>query len=288
MPIAFWAKRRRMRLWTFLLSLLLLSVPRPAFADRFLLDYDAAVFGVLSLGDVTLDVSAVGKSYVARANLRSRGLLRLFDRTALEASASGAIEASGVAWTHYDLDHSYARKRRVIAMRRTPIGAVTASITPNYREWGEPPATDAQKQESRDPLSSLVAMAVDIRRSGLCVGRYPTFDGRFRYDLVLDGGKTARFRSRSYSGSVLRCDLRYEPVAGFNPKNENERRRYPEGEIWFALDVGESLAPPVRALIPLPLGKAGLSLSGLRQARLEVSPPLTASTLPDNDSVGDR
>lgn len=242
----------------------------PAYADRFALEYDGNLFGIAPLGGVTFDISAGHDDYDVKATLRTGGLLRLFERTDIVARTEGRIENGSVRWERYDLDHTYSGKHRVTSMQLSPDGVFSAQITPNYRDWGAPPATDEDRLTSRDPLSSLAAMSVDVARTRRCEGAYATFDGLTRYDLVLSGGEVRRFNGGGYEGPALRCRMRYVQLRGFNPVNENERRRQPEGEIWFALADNSSIAPPVRTLIPTPFGRAGIHLRKWRRASVDV------------------
>jgi hypothetical protein len=246
------------------------ALVQEAHAERYSLEFRGAVFGILPLGEIRLDIDTDAEGYRAMARLDSSGLLDLFERTNLVAEADGAMGPDGVSWRTYALDHRYSRKHRTIQMRNTE-GGVAAEIAPTYPVWGDPPATDEQKRAARDPLSSLVAMSADVGRTRACEGDYLTFDGRFLYRLVLHGGETRRFSEAGYEGEALRCRLRYVPVAGFEPQDGGRRRRFPEGEIWFGLVPGASIAPPVRALTPLPVGHAGLTLTRFTQPRIEIA-----------------
>lgn len=250
----------------------LLWMSDPARADRYLLDYRGAVFGVFSLGAVTLDINVADGRYQVRADLQSRGLLSLFEPTDLTANADGFVTQAGVVdWRAYSLDHHYSRKHRLVEMRRGE-GRLDVSITPNYREWGDPPASAHQRMNSRDPLSSLIAMSVSVARTRRCAGDYDTFDGRFHYRLELRPGRyRERLRDGGYDGPVMQCRLRYIPVAGFERRDGGRRNRIPVGEIWFALIEGAPFAPPVRAFTPLPIGRAGLNLRRIirPEARVE-------------------
>ncbi|KAF0182265.1 MAG: DUF3108 domain-containing protein [Hyphomonadaceae bacterium] len=242
----------------------------PAHADRFALEYDGNLFGIAPLGGVTFDISTGPEDYDVKATLRTGGLLRLFERTDIVARTEGRIENGSVRWERYDLDHTYSGKRRVTAMQRSHDGLFSAQITPIYRDWGSPPATDEDRRTARDPLSSLAAMSVDVARTRRCEGAYATFDGLTRYDLVLSGGEVRRFDGGGYEGPALRCRMRYVQLRGFNPVNENQRRRQPEGEIWFALAENSNVAPPVRTVIPTPFGRAGIHLRKWRRASVDV------------------
>ncbi len=262
-----------MRIRFLLTALMAALCATPAHADRFALEYDGDWLGFAPLGGARLDIAVGDTTYDATATIRSGGLLRLFERTNLLAAATGVVTPTGVRWRRYDLDHSYSRKRRVTSMRLGDGDAFRALITPNYRVWGTPPASDAEKRASRDPLSSLVAMSADVARTQACAGSYPTFDGRFRYDLVLSDGSRGNYDKGGYDGPVLKCRMRYVPVAGYDTRNENERRRLPEGDIWFALVADSNIAPPVRVAMPAPVGSAVINLKKWRRAFVTVLEP---------------
>lgn len=244
----------------FLLLAAFLACASPAAADRFVLRYDGRALGVLSIGDIAVDVDVSADSYEIATRLRSRGLLDWFEPTQLSAHAAGAIAGGAVRWRSYDLDHRYSRKERSIALRAGADGAVEATIEPNFSAWGEPPANDEHRRASRDPLSSVVAMAIDVGQSRRCEGAYPTFDGRFHYVLELSGGSIDAFNGGGYEGQVLKCTLAYRAVAGFEARDTG-RRRIPRGEVWFGLMPDSRFAPPVRINLPISAGGASVRLS---------------------------
>ena len=59
-----------------------------------------------------VDADIAEDSYDISATLRSSGILNLFERTNIQANASGLINAGAVRWQRYDLDHHYSRKHR--------------------------------------------------------------------------------------------------------------------------------------------------------------------------------
>lgn len=242
----------------------------PAHADRFALEYDGNLFGIAPLGGVTFDMSAGADDYDVKATMRTGGVLRWFEKTNIAANAEGVIVDGAVRWRRYDLDHLYSGKRRQTSMRLSPAGDYSAEITPRYGDLGSPPATEDDKRASRDPLSSLAAMAVDVARTGRCEGAYATFDGLTRYDLVLSAGERRSYEAGGYDGPALKCRMQYVQLRGFNPTKPNERRTQPMGEIWFALAENSNVAPPVRVVIPTPFGRVGIHLTKWRRASVEV------------------
>jgi hypothetical protein len=259
----------------FLALVALFITAAPAAADRFWLEYDGYGLGLVPLGGIRVDADVDANRYHVTATLESRGLLNLFERTHLVATSQGLIDSGDVRWARYDLDHRYSRKRRVISMTRGADGAIVQAIEPNYRLWGEPPASDEQRRRSRDPLATMVAMAVDVGQSRRCSGVYPTFDGRFHYLMELAGGDIDQFNDAGYEGEVLKCSLAYIAVAGYERRDAG-RRRIPHGEVWFALMPDTDFAPPVRISTPISAGGAVIRLDSFRRARVAVE--LTATT----------
>lgn len=256
-----------MRAAFFAFVMLMLFAPVAA-ADRFALTYDGTGLGFIPLGEVTVDADVNDESYEVSATLVSSGFVNVFEPTNIRATSSGLVSGGNVLWRAYDLDHSYSRKHRAIAMRVGDDGGVNADIVPNYRLWGEPPASDMQRRRSRDPLSTMVAMAIDVGQTRRCSGSYPTFDGRFHYLLELAGGEIDQYDRGGYEGDVLKCSMAYIAVAGFEPRDAG-RRRIPHGEVWFALAPDSSFAPPVRIATPWPR-RAVIQLASFRRARVNV------------------
>lgn len=268
----------RAALLAFLLALTLVS---PAAADRFALKYRGTALGVFDVGEMTVDADLSSDSYEIAMTLRSAGLLSLFEQTSLSGASTGLIQNGAVRWRSYDLDHHYSRKHRLIAMRTSDDGGVQQTITPNFRLWGNPPASEDQRRRSRDPLSTIMAMAVDVNLTHRCSGVYPTFDGRFHYLLELRGGQLGRYNDGGYEGPVMKCEIAYIAVSGFE-NSDRGRRRVPHGEVWFALVPDSAFGPPVRIQTPFSAGGATVRLTEFRRAQvgIDVSVPAAPSTAP--------
>jgi len=272
--------------WFFatLAGLLVWGAAAFARADTYLLEFEGRAYGVLGLGRATVRIDYGDHLYTVSASLRSAGLLAFFERTTLNASAFGDVVEGMPSWRSYVLDHAYSAKRRQIRLTRHP-DRVEAFIAPIYRLWGDPPASARQQLDSQDPLSSFVALGAAVGRSRTCSGAFPIFDGRFHYRLELSGGWVTRFDDGGFEGQVLRCELAYVPVAGFEADDGGGRGRIPQGQMWFALVDGDRFAPPVRVSSPLPLGEIAVVLRQMRRGRVAVeagSEGMDASLLTTN------
>jgi Protein of unknown function (DUF3108) len=223
------------------------------------LSYRASLYN-LTLGEGQITVTEGVGSYGLAARLRTSGVGAMFDTTDLTVAANGARGASGISWQSYNLSHSYNRKFRRTTMTNGPSGPV-ATIAPAYSDMGRPATSQAQKRGAYDPLSAFYLLGRTAGAGG-CDARVAVFDGRHRYDLVMTPIGAGNVRVAGYSGPVMRCALRYVPIAGYNPTRANERREIPTGEIQFAPPASAGgFSYPVRVRVPTPVGMASLTLT---------------------------
>ena len=234
-----------------------------AHAETYRLQYSAVVLGVVELGQASYTVTSAPTRYDARATIRTSGLARLFDQTDINATAAGAIGGVNVTWSRYDLTHAYAQKSRRIQLVRAGNG-VTAQITPGYGNMGRPPASMAQQAGSFDPLSAVFALGRQIGAARACTGSVLVFDGRGHYRLSVAPRSQGTFTGPGYTGPMVACTMRYQPIAGFTLSAE-ERARIPEALAIFAMPAQPGFAPPLRLTVPTPLGDAQLDLRGFER-----------------------
>ncbi len=228
-----------------------------AHAQTYRLSYSASVLDVVELGTANFDVALMPTRYAVRAGLRTSGLARLFDRTEITASTTGAVSENALSWARYDISHAYAGKFRRIQLTR-PGGRVSAAINPDYRDRGSPPASAAQQAGSYDPLTGLLALGRQIGIARACTGAVLVFDGRQHYRLRVSSRSQGRFNGGGYNGPALNCTLRYEPIAGYSASARGAAT--PTADSWFALPARPGFAPPLRLTVPTPLGAARLDL----------------------------
>lgn len=241
---------------------LVLACARPALAETYTLDYEAAVLGVVVVGEAHYSIDADADGYEVRSTLRTSGLARLFDQTDITASSQGAITQEGLSWRRYSLAHNYAQKSRRTTMTRSASG-VALDIAPQYGNMGSPPASADQRYGSHDPLSAVFALGRQVSRAGSCQGAVRVFDGRQHYRLSLTPKGVGTYSGGGYDGRAISCYFHYQPIAGFN--RDFDRSNIPTAVIWFAMQDDASFAPPLRLTVPTPLGEARLDLRGFQR-----------------------
>jgi hypothetical protein len=234
----------------------------PARADTYRMNYEAVVLGVVVLGEAEYQVTETPSAYNVRATLRTSGLARLFDQTAITASANGSQRGAGVSWSRYSLNHSYGRKSRRIRLERSG-GSVSSTITPGYGDMGAPPASSAQQSGSYDPLSAVFALGRQVGAARTCRGSVLVFDGRQHYRLSVAPRARGTYNGGGYNGPAVSCTFRYSPITGFSANFD--RSRVPVASAWFAMPVQPGFAAPLQLSVPTPVGEAQLNLNGYRR-----------------------
>jgi hypothetical protein len=239
------------------------QTPAPS-AVSFEMEYEASILNIVTLGRSSINAALTPGAYRVTASLQTSGFASMFDDTRIAVSAGGARHAARLISTAYSLSHHYARKSRRVAMQRAN-GALTARVTPAYRDLGSPPASAAQINASQDPLTALAAMSAHMASARVCAGRYLVYDGKQHYALMLSPSARGTYRGGGYDGAAIICRMRYEPIAGFKPMTVAERAQIPTAEVWFAGEVEADFAPILRIAAPTRVGEARLDLKKLKR-----------------------
>ncbi len=136
----------------------------------------------------------------------------------------------------------------------------------------EPPPDDDERDRvgedmrrgTLDPLSGIFAAIRAIADGGGCDRTVPVFDGRRRYDFVVDRGSREKLAASSYSsfaGDALLCHFRMERRAGFwRQERAGEVRGLEDGLVWLAPVAGGTLPVPVRVQAISAFGSAFMHL----------------------------
>lgn len=239
------------------------SLVSTAHAETYRLNYEAAVLGVVVLGEASYEVTSTPTRYAVRANIRTSGAARIFDQTEITATAAGEVSGGAINWARYDISHAYSGKFRRTQLVRGASG-VTATINPAYRDLGAPAASDAQRRGSYDPLTGVFALGRQVGVNRACRGSVLVFDGRSHYRLAVAPRAETTFNGGGYNGPALHCDFRYEPISGFS-SNFN-RANVPAAQAWFALPTQPGFAAPLRITVPTPVGAAQLDIRSYQRS----------------------
>lgn len=217
--------------------------------------YGGRVFGIPVM-KASISADFVGEKYAARADFRTSGLLSIFSKVQVIASATGEVKNGKLKskeYWHKELD---GRKNRELSMSYGKE-LVTIRVDPPLYTMGDPPASMQQRLEALDPVSALLALTVSNTAAQQCKGSIKVFDGKQRYDLRMQAGEIKTIRTRAYKGKALRCQVWYIPVAGFDADDLRNPEEYQKPvTMWLSKSKDSEFQIPVRFEAKLSFGTA--------------------------------
>jgi len=222
--------------------------------------------GGLSVVDVNVNYNLQPASYNVFATASTRGMWaslvpwRNVIKSYGTIAADGRLQPEGARY-----DDVWREKARTQEFTFKPDGHVDVVATPAHKRDGRIEATPEQRRGAIDPLSAVISVITHGAEQG-CQGKIPAYDGRRVYNLVLNNKGAEELRSNRYSmfaGSATRCEVTFEPVAGFPPAGskspgfwsakDNSDKKNPL-IIWLAKPAPDLPELPVRIQSSVELG----------------------------------
>ncbi|MEL6318844.1 MAG: DUF3108 domain-containing protein, partial [Pseudomonadota bacterium] len=163
------------------------SEASPAAAlDNVALAYNIYVGGVL-IGGADLNVDVLGPEYAARSRLITKGVAEWVVSATFDFQSGGAIDPKGaVSPALFQADGTYEKSRLTVAMSYADGAPNVVVADPPFKP--RPYQVDPKTQVGAlDPIAAIVAAMRPGAPDALCDRRIPVFDGRRRYDFILDG-----------------------------------------------------------------------------------------------------
>jgi len=204
------------------------------------LHYEAFAAGLpVVMFDFRLDES--GSAYTVDGHIRTVGLLGLFYRVELRAQSQGERAGEAMRPHVHEQVLTTQGKDRVARLEYPGDGTVTAHLVP-AEDSGRPQPTPQQTVDTLDPLSTILAIGHALAGAERCAGRFPVFDGRRRYDIVLTDDDVRGARTKD---GALRCRAQAIKIAGFS-FDQDYQPRTNNGHVWLASPRPGAPALPVR------------------------------------------
>lgn len=225
----------------------LLGIGLPASAETLGARYEIYTGGFKAL---SIEARAVvsDHTYDVEAGLKTLGVIDWILRFTQKLEVRGRIGAATTPLL-YLTDGTFFGNRRSTRLDYREDGRIEAVLHP-AQDDDRPPVPDDMKLGSIDPISAFIALNRAAAETGRpCNGKVPVFDGRRRFNLVLeeDGlGVVEPSHHTVFSGAAVRCKVQMERLAGFQP-NPQFNTKAPRISILYVARFGDgALWLPVR------------------------------------------
>lgn len=238
--------------------LIALALLLPASAQAATLEMEFAAYsGGLSLarGSVVLDEASGGR-YRARLLAEASSWLSLFTNFRYSAESQGVLGEASVRPDSFRGERRLRRKNDVMALAFRPDDVEVRAEPPLSPDKAARVPAESRRG-SVDPLSVGAAVILTASRAGGCGGRYPVFDGRRRYDVIMKPKGREELppsRYRIAVGTAEVCAVTIHPVAGFQT-DRDPAKFFADGQdrhatVWFGRNGPGGRVVPVTVEVP--------------------------------------
>jgi hypothetical protein len=220
--------------------------------------------GSFNLGNFRLTAIFHGDGYEMRGEGRFTILQGLIYEWRGVTASSGRVTRAGPEPAMYALSYSDGGKKTEQLRMTFGSHAVTeVQIFPDkMRNPRDIPVTREQLEGVLDPMSGAFLTAHSENPNGdlnVCNQTLPVFDGKQRFDLVLTPKRAVSVRSTTpsgYSGPAVICQVKFIPIAGYQPDNPGIQlmSQTNEIEVWLIPVRGTIMYVPYRIVLPTPVG----------------------------------
>ena len=177
--------------------------------------------------DFELAATVAAERFVARMSASPHGIIAKFIPWALEASSAGVLAAGELRPRRHRSANWWRGEQRWVEIDFDGEGPVDLRAEPASEGDGMGAIAAAMLVGAIDPVSAINGIILSNADGVLCPPRTPVFDGRRRYDMVMERlpARTLKGRGDRYGGVVEGCRLTLEPVAG--KRDDDEARTFP-------------------------------------------------------------
>lgn len=248
--------------------LMAIAGPRPAqSAEGVSLGYEGYLGG-FHLMSAEVQLARNATNYRMMTTAEGRGLVGWIIDWRSEAVTEGVIEDGGhlrPLWHRRDMIRG-DKPAKIMQIEYRDDGV---PLVARLREGDEAKFAAAQDRKGTlDPISAVTSILDQMAAGQACVGNFPVFDGKLRYDATARMGEAKRLNGNSYmmyKGVAERCDLVLTPIDGFDDDElqGNPRERGSPSEDTMVLTLW--FASPAEGLPTVPvLASADSDYGGLR------------------------
>lgn len=218
----------------------------------------AIAFNSFNIGTFRFSSSVHRGTYVLQGDAQVSALLGIVKWQGLTRTA-GKVKGVAPKPAGYTFDYRSGSKGGSIKIGFRSNKVSQVSAIPAAPVTGVVPLKPQHLKRVLDPLSALMAMT-KAKNDNPCAHRLPIFDGRQRFDLVLSYAGKQRIEDRNGVGVGYICNVRYVPIAGYQPNAQTKAMAGSNGiRIILRPIPGARLLVPHKITIPTIAGTATLT-----------------------------
>lgn len=230
-----------------------------ALAKEMELRYETT-WGHFTLASAEVRYGEGDEGYWVEGTARTEGFLNLFFQWHGLARTEGRFASrERKVLLHRHEGHFDGKSRFTKVFWEAERGSVPETETePDPDEEEVTPVAREMTKQTEDPFTVLLGMLDKARISDRCEGKARVWDGRRRYDLLIEHAGIEMIppdRPWSYSGPAIACHWRVEKIGGFRrDAGKWQAKREMERRVVYLADWGFGHPVPVRAEIETSYG----------------------------------
>ncbi len=244
-----------------LAAVLVISAPPAAASAR---DADVGLYykvyvGGFHVGDLNFDIGLRPRKFDVEANIKSTGMIGRMFPWSMKAYSNGAFAGDGrVSPIAAGQSNNWRGKERYIDLSFEKGVARVKRIRPTPDADDRDRVPENLRAGALDLTSAIMTIIARMDSQAECAAQVPVFDGRRRFDLVVEPDGVDSLKPNRYSpfgGATTNCIVWLDKKAGFKRRdssgwNDSDRK----ARVWLGRAFGDAPPVPIRLTFDTPFG----------------------------------
>lgn len=224
----------------------------------------AAYYSGFKIGEATGRLQRGESQYALNVAARTAGVLGWMMSIDQQASSNGQLRDLPEAEWHrnHNMDGD---NRNWIELAFTPEDIEIVDAHPHPDTETRSPVPAEMKKGALDPLSAVLALGMTVTGPRQCNSTVPVFDGRRRYDAVVEHLGNETYTGPQGPRETLRCHFRFVRHGGYRPNAK--RWKGISGTAWLQQVADNLPMLPVRLEVETNYGTAFIHMISVTRVR---------------------
>jgi hypothetical protein len=231
----------------------------------------------LHFGDVRLVITLRNSDYQMNGDGQFSVLGGLLYEWSGGTTSAGKLSKSGPEPSLYTLSYSGGDKHGDV--RISFAGGAVSDVSTLPKKRPNPKNILVTKEQLRDVLDPMTGAFLRVRPNlpeadlKVCDETIPVFDGKLRFNIVLEPKQQVRLESKTpngYSGLAAVCGVKFVPISGFRPDDRGIKYMSSHSdaiEVWLVPLPSTALYLPYRISVPTAFGAGSAEMLSFQVER---------------------